>query len=769
MKAGSRLIRRLLIIACVLLVQVGCLGITQNPVKFPYFLPTGNIEFTHAKPPGLGYFTNFDPFACRLEVRPKEISQAVGGSQVLIATIYDNSGQPRRARRVEWMLEGKGHIIEVDESGYYAGRGYKVDNRYAVSYTSYKEHTFTRGNGNPTDDFIIRPGQTWCVITSPVEGDTQVTVFAPEIHNWDKHKVVVTTHWVNAGWVFPTPQQCRGGSPCLLTTNVYRMTDQMPLANYRIRYTILDGPPAVFTNSQQRIGEVITDLLGNGTISLQQTVPQEGVSRIGIEVIRPPDPCCPTGPGIIIGRGETTVEWTAPSLTITKSGPAAVAVGQSFHYTITLHNNGRSDSEPLTVRDVIPDGLTFLSASQRENREGNQLIFTVPPVRPGMPYTIELTFRADRLGTINNIASVQSADGMRAEASATTVVAPPGRLTVQVAGPATALVGEPIPYKITVTNVSTSPVSNISLLAAFDQGLIHATGDKPLEVPRFHLDGSQSQTFDLTLTARKEGLLNNRVTVTADGGISAEAEHAVQVSQPRLRLSVRGPKARYLRSRVEWIIQVKNDNPTALQNVQVRSQLPGEVSFLDASDGGQFQAGQVVWDLGTLESGQERQLRLFARAEQLAAQAVYRVHVSATPMIEEKTETAIELRGIPALSVELADNRDPVSVGDEVIYEVRLSNTGTLVTNNIELACVLSPELQFVKAIGSDGSVAEVRDGGQRLVFPQHNGLVPGTMLTYTITVRAEKAGDARFRTEIKSSLNSDPLIEEEPTNILPR
>ncbi len=769
MTAGCRLIRRLFIVACILLVQIGCLGITQNPVKFPYFLPTGNIEFTHAKPPGLGYFANFDPYACRLEVRPKEISQAVGGSQVLIATIYDNSGQPRRARRVEWMLEGKGHIIEVDESGYYAGRGYKVDNRYAVTYTSYKEHTFTRGNNVPTDDFIIRPGQTWCVITSPVEGDTQVTVFAPEINNWDKHKMVVTTHWVNAGWTFPPPQQCRGGAPCTLTTNVYRMSDRMPHANYRIRYTILDGPPAIFTNSQQRIGEVITDLLGNGSIILQQTVAQQGVNRIGIEVIRPPDPCCPTGPGIIIGRGETTVEWTAPSLTITKAGPATVAVGQSFNYTITLANNGRSISEPLTVRDVIPDGLTFLSATQKENREGNQLIFTVPPIQPGMPYNIELTFRADRLGTFNNVASVQSADGMRAEASATTLVAPPGRLTVNIEGPQAAFVGEPIPYKITVTNVGTTPVSNIGLLATFDKGLVHATGDKPLEVPRFNLEGNQTQTFDLTLTARQEGRLNNRVTVTADGGITAEAEHPVQVTQPRLRLSVRGPKAKYLRSRIEWIIDVKNENSTPLSNVQIRSQLPPEVAFLDASDGGQLQGSQVVWDLGTLASGQQKQVRIHARAEQLAAQAVHRVNVSATPMIEEKTESAIELRGIPALSVEMMDDKDPVSVGDEVHYEVRLSNTGTLVTNNIELACVLSGELQFVKAIGSDGSVAEVRDGGRRLVFPTHNGLVPGTTLTYTITVRAEKAGDARFRTEIKSSLNSDPLIEEESTNVLPR
>ena len=68
---------------------------------------------------------------------------------MLIATVYDEEGQPRRKRRVEWMLEGVGNIVEVDESGYTLSRGSKVDNKYAISYTDYLEHTITRGNDNP--------------------------------------------------------------------------------------------------------------------------------------------------------------------------------------------------------------------------------------------------------------------------------------------------------------------------------------------------------------------------------------------------------------------------------------------------------------------------------------------------------------------------------------------------------------------------------------------------------------------------------------------
>src|SRR5262249_40101679 len=151
-------------------------------------------------PSGFGYFADFDPYACRIEVRPKTVSTSVGAHQVLIATIYDKDGQPRRGRRVEWMLEGKGHIVEVDESGVAPGRGYKVDNRYAVSYTEYFEHIITRGNNDASDDFKVRPGQSWCVVSSPVEGDTQITVYAPEIYNWDHNIVTVQVFWLDVDW-----------------------------------------------------------------------------------------------------------------------------------------------------------------------------------------------------------------------------------------------------------------------------------------------------------------------------------------------------------------------------------------------------------------------------------------------------------------------------------------------------------------------------------------------------------------------------------------
>src|SRR5262249_16008936 len=128
----------LLLPVCALL--SGCFGVSQNPSYFPFLLPTGDIIQTHPKPPGFGYYPTFAPHAVHLVRRPLHATNPVRTQHVIIATVLDEKGQPRRQRRVEWMVEGVGHIIEVDESGVFPGRGYKASDKYAVSYTDYCEH-----------------------------------------------------------------------------------------------------------------------------------------------------------------------------------------------------------------------------------------------------------------------------------------------------------------------------------------------------------------------------------------------------------------------------------------------------------------------------------------------------------------------------------------------------------------------------------------------------------------------------------------------------
>jgi uncharacterized repeat protein (TIGR01451 family) len=751
----------LMLAASTLAASAGCFGITQNPSYFPYLLPTEDIVRTHAKPIGPGYFANFDPHAVKLEVRPLDGTNPVQTAHVLIATIYDEKGVPRRNRRVEWLLEGAGNIVEVDESGYLPGRGYKVDNKYAVSYTNYCEHKITRGNTNPNDDFVVRPGQTWCVINSPVEGDSYLTVFAPEIFNWDNNKVVVTKHWVDAEWRMPVPSVNRAGTDHALVTNIYRHTDHQPLANYRVRYRVLDGPPAVFLPSRTQETVVISDLSGNAIAGLVQISPQPGINRIAVEIIRPPDPFTPSGAGIVIGRGETTKEWVSPNITISKTGPPTAGMGSEIAYTITVANNGKVDTVGQTVRDPVPEGLEFVRSDPPAVVDASQATWTLGALGPGQAHTIQVVFRAKRLGPVSNCASVLTVEGQRAESCVTTQVVTP-QLNASVTGPPAGVIGIPVTFQIALTNPGSGAATNVSLSAQFDQAFEHETRANPVELKIGTLGAGETRTIPLTLVPRQAGRLQVRISATADGGLQAKAEAAVTVDAARLTAAIAGPRLRNLDRPAVFQIRVTNPTQMPIAGVVIHNPLPPELGFTSATEGGQFQNGEVTWSLGTLQPLEQKQVELITRCLRIAPRVVNAVTVTAEPNVRVQAETAVEITGLPAFTMKVTNVGNPAEVGGKITYRIEVTNQGSLPADDVEVMAVAPFQEKIIDANGP----STPRINGQTVAFPVVNGVQPKQTLVYIINVEAIQPGDVRFQVQVRAKTLAEPVTEEQATTI---
>jgi uncharacterized repeat protein (TIGR01451 family) len=753
--------RTLLLASCLAFLS-GCFGVSQNPSYFPHLLPTEDIIRTHARPPGPGYFANFDPHAVKLEVRPLDATNPVQTQHVLIATVYDEKGQPRRNRRIEWMVEGVGNIVEVDESGYFPGRGYKVDNKYAVSYTDYLEHNVTRGNANPNDDFVIRPGQTWCVITSAVEGDTHVTVYAPEIANWDCHKVFVTKHWLDAEWLLPQPAIARAGTEFPITTRLFKHTDHQPLANYRVRYRILDGSPAVFLPSHTQEAVTISDLSGNATVTLAQAGPQAGSNRIGVEIVRPPDPCSPSGTGIIIGRGETSVEWQAPAVALVTTGPPTAGVGQEIAFAITITNTGKVETQAQTLRDTIPDGLQYVRSNPPAVVAGNQLTWALGNLAGGQAHSLQVVFRTTRAGPVTNCANVVTLEGLKADSCATAQVTAP-QLSMTMTAPDAAAVGAPITYQIAITNGGSGPATNVVLSDDFDKGLEHETKANPVELRIGTLGPNETRNVPLSLMPRQEGRWVNRVNATADGNLKAHAEHAVVVQKAQLKLTKTGPPARYVDQQpAVFDIRVTNAGEVPLANVVVRDQLPAELGFASASQGGQLAEGQVIWNLGALQPREEKAVQVTARCAKIAARAVNIAVATADPGLQVQAEAALQILGLPALTLQKVDTVDPVEVGGKTSYKIDVTNQGSLPINQAEIVCTVPAEMRVLSATGA----SKGRVDGQSVTFTLTD-VPPKQTLSFAVEVEALKAGDVRFHAELRSAVLSAPVIKEESTHII--
>jgi uncharacterized repeat protein (TIGR01451 family) len=765
---GRRVCLALLLAACFFALP-GCFGGSSNPSYFPYLLPHFDIIQTHAKPVGPGYFANFDRYAVDLQVRPVDQTNPVRTQYVVVATVRDEKGKPLRDRRIEWMLEGVGHIVEVDEDGCAPGRGYKVSDKYAVSYTDYYEHTFTRGNKDGCDDFTIRPGQSWCVITSPVEGDSHLTVYAPGIFNWDKGRVFVTCKWADANWVFPPGAIVPAGTAHVLTTRIVRHTDKLPLANYRVRYTILDDdPPTVFTHNRGREATATSDLSGNASVTIIQTALKPGLTRIAVEVIRPPDPTSPSGVGVTLARGDTTIEWQAPSLSLNVAGPPTAAVGAELSYTTTVANSGRAESRSMTVTQPIPDGVEYVRSLPNAIVENRQLIWTLGRLPPGQSHTVQAVYKAVQPGTITCCSTVVTEEGIRDTQCVKTDIGEP-RLRVNLSGPAVGQLGVPFNYQINVINEGSSPMTNVVVEASFDKALKHADRATTMRLELGTLKPQENRPLpQLTLTPSEAGRFTTKVMAKADGGLFDTAEQTIAVQQAQLSVKLTGPQRKYVGWPAEWEIRVSNDGDVALSGVQVKNLLPTELTAQTWTDGGKPGPGEVVWDVGELKPREQRTLGVKTRSDKTVKDAINRVLATATPGLTATDEVKFDVFGMPGLQLEVNAKDNPVQVGKTIKYTVTVTNTGTSPATQIDIKAMVPKELQVNQNGAKGPTAATVAD--QVVTFGRVESLAPQQKLEYEVEAKALAAGDVRFRVEMRStSLTSgQPVVQEEATRVVP-
>jgi hypothetical protein len=765
-----------LAIAALALSAAGC---SYNPGYFPYLIPPGRIEQNHAKP-RLGYFRNYDPKACKLDVKPGGQATAPLGSQiVLVASVLDKDGQPRRSRRVEWMIDGPGNIVEADESGVYAGRGYKVDNKYAVTYTSYVPKTITRGNDDPKDDVGIEPGQTFVVVSSAVPGETVVTAYAPEVYNWDAGRVVTKICWGDSRFSFPGPATVRAGGETTLATSINPNAADAG-GNFRVRYRVIDGPAAVLvarggetslSGSGGKEAEAVTDETGAAAVRIVQHDPQLGKTRVAIEVVKPPE--SGVGPGTVVGRRETVVEWATAEVKLKVNAPQVASSIGTFPVVVSLDNATAVDSKDARVRVTLSDGATLARSEPPPTRADAQggLIFDLPPVSGKGKQPITLQVKPARVGNVTITAEAVTGDGMQASTSAATRIEQ-GKLQMVLEAPPLALTGERIPARIAVTNGGAAPADNVTVWARFDPGLLYNAGPGPIELSGGTIAPGQTKTFDLPLTAKAAGRYGLRATATGDGNLSAAADPvAVEVRRAELAVALTGPKLAYLNQEVDWALTVANRGDSSVSNVVVRATLPPELK-ITAADGGTIGPGSVEWKLSELKSGEQKSFRLTGDAIKITTGAGVTVAVLGDALsngatvgtpVEGKAEAAVAVIGTPALSLELATPPGVVEVGKKVRFQVRVKNQGTVSAQKIEVTCFAPPELKPVRGSGA----AEPRiDGNGQVTFPAVEELQPGQTLTFTVEVEAAQAGDARFRAEVKAAHLRTPLKEEQATRV---
>src|SRR5262249_40219650 len=132
-----------------------------------------------------------------------------------------------------------------------------------------------------------------------------------------------------------------------------------------------------------------------------------------------------------------------------------------------------------------------------------------------------------------------------------------------------------------------------------------------------------------------------------------------------------------------------------------------------------------------------------------------RSSAQAGPRLEAKAETPVRVEGVPALMFEVVDLEDPIPVGKETTYEIRVVNQGTCPCTNILLTASLS------EGVTPTTITAPMRYKvqGRQIVFEPFPKLATKADAVVRIRVRGDQASDARCRVQLSCDQFAQPVV----------
>jgi hypothetical protein len=253
------------------------------------------------------------------------------------------------------------------------------------------------------------------------------------------------------------------------------------------------------------------------------------------------------------------------------------------------------------------------------------------------------------------------------------------------------------------------------------------------------------------------------MTATADGGLEATGRTEATVLQPLLQIRRAAPTKVLFKSEVTEEYELTNPGNAPASNVVVTELLPAGFEFVGASDGAIFDpVGRVVtWKLGTHPPGTSRRIVLKAKAVQVGDLPT-RIVAQADHGVETKSDAVVAVEGIPALRLEVVDVEDPVEVGGDIVYEIRVANQGSCACTGIRIVCDIPEGLQAVEAMGPGNFQLQ---GGQ-LVFDSMPRLATKADVVYRVKVRGVQPGDYRFKVQMTCDQFRLPVNKEESSRV---
>ncbi len=446
------------------------------------------------------------------------------------------------------------------------------------------------------------------------------------------------------------------------------------------------------------------------------------------------------------GAPQVNVEWVKKS---------DINVGQECQLELVVKNSGTLPASNVVVDATFPSSVRLTSAEPKPTQAADKLSWTFDVLAPNAERRLAIKLVPSRRGDLGTSAEVrfsgQSAHMFKVEEPL---------LKVVVKGPSEVLLGDPASQLITITNPGTGVAHDVKLEARLSDGLEHPKGER-LEIEVGSINPGDSQHVRLGLSAVKGGTQTLQVAATSLSDASATSTWKVNVIAPSLKVAAEGPALRYKGRNAKYSLTVTNDGSVANNNVRVTQAIPEGFQFVSADRGGKFDASQrtVQWFLGRLDAGQVQNMSCELTAVALGDFKHF-IIVGSDAGVRAECTTETRVDGTASLATEIVDLADPIEVGSETAWEVRVRNDGSKSATNIAIACELPAGVDLVSAKGATTAIADNRS----VTFKPLAQLEPGKQAVFRIHVRGTVEGTHRLRAKVTSDSLEESLTLEEAT-----
>ncbi|MDO8468365.1 MAG: hypothetical protein Q7S29_01245 [Candidatus Peribacter sp.] len=531
----------------------------------------------------------------------------------------------------------------------------------------------------------------------------------------------------------------------------------------------------VCTRSSMPAGATAT-IRFTATVSGNSCTPQTVLNTAAVNALNSTDP----------NAGNNATQVTAqltcqnPVFTISKTDNRDTThPGDILTYSITVTNTSDVNGTNVTVTDLLPGSVTFLTASDFGWSSGGSVTWQNLSIPAHTTKTLTVTVQV-QYGTANGTVLTNNATvaGITAQDQTTVQSVTTADLSIMKTGPQLAQRGSTIFYTITVFNAGPGSSQNATVTDVVPGGLVFlpqqstpqcALNGGTVTCSGISLAAGQSQSltlaFEIPSSVTCGTFLLNAAEVhgindpNCVNDLSQTVTTAVQCLSPTFTMSkTDGHTTAQPGDTLTYTVSVTNTSTVNATNITVTDTLPSLVTFQSASDGGTQAAGVLTWSGLSIAAGATKQLTVQVQVSQAATNGAIITNYASVAGVLAQDSTTVQVPQTNADVSVMKTGPQTAQQGSIALFAVTVFNAGPSAATNVVIGDVIPSGFTFNQAQTSSGCV--LNGAGTSVLcnnFSLTNGQSRSFTIAFNVTQNATCNGVVQNTATVSTSNDTNP------------